>query len=435
MKRYRVVVMLIALALGALAFPAWGQANPSSRIVLTLWCSPYPAETGWAIQMVSLWNRSHPDIQVRLQSIPVPAGGIAENVLRDAIRAHNGPDVCAHIFPANADEFVHMGALLPLDGYPSLLAAYDRRSGAGSLNGFRAADGRLYQIPWKCNPIMLQYNAGMLRKLGLRAPHTYSQFLAVADALHKRGIYAWAPNPSDKWFTRYYDFYPLYLAASGGRSFLDASGRPAFDNSAAVQVLDFLARTFRQGYAPTRELFADAAAQNEAFASARLAFLVTGPWNARSITELAGNTIQYEFTPLPVPDSVDASRAVYTYGNFRNISIFSTCKHPREAAALIEFLISRRSDYTFMEATSELPFRPSLLSDPYFSALLKRNPYLVQFARQLAYVRPVENTPHFNHILNAISHQFVEAAVKGNKTSQQAIHDASEEVARLVLGR
>jgi multiple sugar transport system substrate-binding protein len=396
-----------------------------------MWCSPYPAEAGWAIEMVSQWNRSHPGIQVRLQKIP--GERVAEDVLRDAIRAHKTPDVCAHMFPVNVHEFVKMGGLLPLDSYRSLLAASERRSGAHTLSLFRSSDGKIYQIPWKCNPIMVQYNSGLLRQAGVQPPRTYSQFLAAAAALRKRGVYAWAPNPTDKWFTRYYDFYPLYLAASGGRPFLDGSGRPAFNNAAAVSVMSFLGTTFRNGYAPTRPIYADAPAQNEAFASGKLAFLVTGPWNAPLITEIAGKTVQFGFIPVPVPDN--ARGPVYTYGNFRNISVFSTCRHPREAALLVEFLISKQADLAFMEATSELPYRPSLLTDRSFAAQLRRNPYLIGFARQLPYVRSVENTQYFNRILNAIAKQYVLAAVRGSKSAAQAIRDASDEVVRMVSGR
>lgn len=427
---------LIATLLAALVFSsssgALARATGDSKVTLTVWCSPYPAEAGWAIQVINLWNRTHPDVRVRLQAMPQKR--VAEDVLKDAINTRTGPDVCVHMFPADVASFVKMGGLMALDGFPSLLAACDKRAGAGSCDGFRSADGKLYQIPWKCNPIMMQYNKGLLRKLGLGPPRTYSQFLAVAEALRKRGIRAWAPNPSDRWYARYYDFYPLYLAASGGRPFLDSSGRAAFNTAAATAVLDFVAVSFRRGYAPSQELYKDASAQNEAFASGKIAFLITGPWNGPIITELAGNTVQFDFAPLPVPDGTDPKRAVYTYGNFRNISIFSTCKHPREAAALIEFLISRPSDATFVEATSELPFRRALLSDSSFSAPLRKNPYLINFARQLSTVRPVENTPHFSRILNAISRQFVEAAVKGTKTSGQAVRDASEEVNRLVSG-
>ena len=415
--------VIAALTAFLLLGPA--QAAPP-RVTLTMWCSPYAAEAGWAIQMVNLWNRKHLDVQVRLQKMP--SERVAEDVLRDAIRDHKTPDVCAHMFPANVHEFVKMGGLLPLDGQTSLMAASAKRSGANEM--FRSADGKLYQIPWKCNPIMLQYNRSMLD--GTRPPRTYGELLALGERLRKRGILVWAPVPVDRWYARYYDFYPLYLAASGGKGFIDAAGRPALDQAAAIAVLDLLAETFKRGFAPTKELYRDPAAQNEAFASGKLAILVTGPWNVQMITELAGNTIQFGFTPLVVPNSTDPTKPVMTYGNFRNISIFSTCQHPAEAAALVEFLISPPSDAAFLDATSELPYRPGLLTDATFRVHLQRRPHLLAFARQLPWVRPIDNTPHFNRILGILSRQLVDVAVKGTRSAPAAVRDAVDEMTQIL---
>lgn len=429
MKRPMLCALAALMALIAAVIPA--QAKPG--VTITYWVSPYPNEAGWAITMTRLWNQTHPDIHVKLQRIP--EGRVAEDLLRDAIRARRTPDVCSHLFPADVHEFVRMHGLLSLDGFPQLMAASKKRSGQQVLNFFRSSDGHLYQIPWKCNPIMLQYNAGLLKHNGLKVPRTYREFLAVADVLRKKArIYAWAPNPSDKWFKRYYDFYPLYFAAGAGHVFLDAHGGPAFGNQASVAVMDFLSQSFRRGYAPNSELYQNDNALNEAFASGKLAFLVTGPWNIPSIEELAGNTVHFNFTPLPVPDGTQPGRPTYTYGNFRNIGIFSTCRHRAEAAQFVQFLISRQSDVAFLENCSELPYRRDLLTDPSFAGLLKQNPYLTIFARQLANVRPVENSRWFNKMLGAVSRQMVECSVRGAKSPRDAVKDAVIEGRRIAAG-
>ncbi|MBM3464083.1 MAG: sugar ABC transporter substrate-binding protein [Armatimonadetes bacterium] len=426
------LVVLAALTIVlALTAPAVAQNKPDKKqpVTITYWCSPYPNEAGWAITMTRLWNQTHPNIRVRLQAIP--QGRLTEDVLTEAIKNRTTPDVCSHLFPVNVHEFVGMGGLLPLDSFPQLIASARKRSGDAALSGFRSPDGKLYQLPWKCNPIMLQYNAGLLKKLGLKPPRTYGEFLAVGDALRKRDIYAWAPNPSDKFFKRYYDFYPLYFAAAAGHPFLDGRGGPAFKNTASVAVMDFLRECFRRGYAPRDEMYQNDAALNEAFASGKIAFLVTGPWNIPMIEEIAGNTVQFSFIPVPVPDSRSPAKPTYTYGNFRNIGIFSNTKHRAEAAQFAEFLISRQSDVAFLEMCSELPYRLDLLTDPSFTTLLKQNPYLGIFARQLANVRSVENAPYFNKVLGAISKQYVECAVQGRKASRQGVIDAAAEVTRM----
>jgi multiple sugar transport system substrate-binding protein len=426
----RLILLALALAIGLTASPIWSKP----KVTLTYWCSPYPNEAGWAITVTRLWNQQNPNVHVKLQAIP--QGRVAEDVIRDAIRAKKTPDVCSHLFPADVNEFVAMGGLLSVDAFPKLVAASQKRSGREVLNGFRSPDGRLYQVPWKCNPIMLQYNKGMLAKYGVRPPRTYSEFLSAADTLRRKaGIYAWAPNPNgEKWWRRYYDFYPLYFAAANGRAFLDARGQPAFNNMASVAVLDFVGQSFRRGYAPPNELYQNDNALNEAFAAGKLGFLVTGPWNIPQIEELAGNTVKFDFVPMPVPDVTPRGTPTFTYGNFRNVGIFANSAHRAEAARFVEFLISKQSDRVFLEMCSELPYRQDLLTDPAFASL-RQNRYLTIFARQLANVRPVANSPHFNQVLGALSTQFEESAVRGTKPAKRAIQDAVQEARRLNNGR
>ena len=87
-----------------------------------------------------------------------------------------------------------------------------------------------------------------------------------------------------------------------------------------------------------------------------------------------------------------------------------------------------------MENSSELPYRQNLLSDPSFSGLLTKNPYLTLFARQLSNVRPVANSPYFNKILAAVSHNMIDV-IYGRKSPQQGVQDAYTEAAGLAAGR
>src|SRR5581483_4192960 len=133
---------------------------------------------------------------------------------------------------------------------------------------------------------------------------------------------------------------------------------------------------------------------NEAFASGKVAMLVTGSWNIRATEELVGSTLQFGFAPLPTP--VAETGEPYTYGNYRNVAMFASCQHPREAAEFLRFLMSRQSDAEFIRTTSELPARLGLLDDPQFARLVRASPHLVAFAKQLSRVRPVDAAPTFN---------------------------------------
>jgi hypothetical protein len=131
-------------------------------------------------------------------------------------------------------------------------AGLHERASEPMLAALRLPDGGIYAVPWKTNPMMLMYNVDPLAAAGVTPLRTHPELL---DALRRLiqdtegdgrpdrwGL--WAPL-NTTWFERFYDFYPLYLAASGGRT-LVSRGEVAFENEAAVGPIDVLAPGIRR---------------------------------------------------------------------------------------------------------------------------------------------------------------------------------------------
>ena len=69
------------------------------------------------------------------------------------------------------------------------------------------------------------YNVDLLRAAGVRPPRTHSELLAAFKRLTRDtdgdgrpdrwGLWA---TLKTTWYERFYDFYPLYLAGSGGKT-------------------------------------------------------------------------------------------------------------------------------------------------------------------------------------------------------------------------
>ena len=113
-------------------------------------------------------------------------------------------------------------------------------------SSLRLPDGGIYAFPWKTNPEMLMYNVDLLAAAGVTPPRTHSELLDAfrrlardtdGDGRFDRWA-LWAPLKTT-WYERFYDFYPLYLASSGGRTFV-SDGQVAFDNEAAVAAIEVL---------------------------------------------------------------------------------------------------------------------------------------------------------------------------------------------------
>ncbi len=408
-----------------------GGDQPAHRPALTFWCSSSPTEQGWAVRVTGEWNGLHPDRTIQLQAMP--SGQLAEEVLQKAIDQGTTPDLTNHLFPINAHQFAEQGALLPLDGNTRLMQHLAGRSGEGAGRLFRSADGHLYQFPWKNNPILLQYNAQLFRRQGIRLPRTCSEFLEAGRVLggagSERKIWLWAPSPTGAFWERYYDFFPLFLAASGGQSLLTPQGRANFDNPAGLAVMTFLADLYRQGAAPRENLYPDEASAVRAFVEGDLAMIMTGPWNIEAVRDAGGEAVVFDFLGLPVPDGTPPGDPVFTYGNFRNFGVFKSCRNPDLAAEFIEFATNREHDLALLEAALQLPFRTNLAAQPDFVSALQRAPGpLAKFALQSPWVRSVDNVPDLNEVLRILSEEVVLCAVQGRKEPRQALRDAARRV-------
>src|SRR3990172_3743401 len=100
-----------------LSFAACGEregreASESATVRrLTYWPAPNPEEIKLADSLVNFWNRLHPDIQVRMQ--PIPVSQSTEEVLLAAIAGKTTPDICSNIWPGALHEYTQAGGLIP----------------------------------------------------------------------------------------------------------------------------------------------------------------------------------------------------------------------------------------------------------------------------------------------------------------------------------
>jgi len=419
----------IGLLVGGLLLAGCYRPEPTpgpenDRVRLVYWTAPNPDELALARELVAEWTAANPDVEVIVQ--PIPAGQSSEEVLLAAVAASTTPDLCSNIWPGIVEDFVEAGALVALDRFPdfdSLLAA---RIPETVRELFRSRDGHFYQLPWKTNPVMMFYNARLLREAGFeRPPRTYGEYLEAArritidtdgDGLIDRWMGYRDIRPI--WWQRYFDYYAFYIAASGGRTLFDRQGRLAVDTAASNRVFDFFAHLYAMGAFP-KAVWTSAGSR---FLKGQLATDFTGPWHLIWLEKHAPPTLTYDVAPIPVPDNHEGP--VYTYGDYKNIVIFSTTRHPDVAWRLARFLVSREADRRLLERTRQIPVRRGLLDDPYFAPVFERYPLLRRFAEQAAYTRSVDSAPDLKEILDAFAQEFEAAAVFGVRSPAEATRRA-----------
>ena len=415
----------VVLASGGCRRDGGPGASSGARVELTYWPAPNAQEVELADSVVAEWNSLHPDIHVVMQ--PIPVSQSTEEVLLAAIAGKTTPDVCSNIWPGALREYIQAGGLVPLDSYPDFDSIVSARTPRELLEIFRSNDGHYYQVPWKTNPVMMFYNKRMFQEAGIdRVPRTYSEYLAAGEKVLKHwGGEVWMGERDIRpiWWQRLFDFLPFYIGASSGNT-LFTGGAVAFDNEASRQVLSFFQQCYSKGYFP-RTFFQG----GDPFVVERKATNFSGPWMVAQIQKFSPQ-LRFGVVPLPVPDG--QTGPTYTYGNYKNIAVFSTTAHPREAWEFVKFLLTAKHDLLMLRLCDQLPIRGDLLSNPLFADYFKRRPAMATFARQVPFTRGDDAVPDLKEILDAISQAYEKCAVYGRTPPAKAVHDAAQRV-RMIM--
>ena len=399
---------------------------------LLFWCSNNNPEIKLCGNITQQWNQNNPASHIHMQ--PIPEGQSSEEVILAAVVGKTTPDIYANMWQGNVEMYAHAKVLIAFDTLKGFLDFIRARCDSNVIKEVTSSDGHIYQVPWKVNPIMTIYNKNLFASNGIDSlPETYSKYLQAAQtfkennrnsAIEKRFGYT-AVKPI--WYEMRFNFYPLYLAASGGAHLIE-NNKAVFNNKYAIGVFRFLQTLYRNDYFSKES----ATASEDIFVSQTIATKWTGPWEISHLNSIPNLGFKYDYFPEIVPD--DHAGPVYTYADPKNIVIFNTCKHPQEAWEFIKTLINKEGDLQLLKITGQFPRQKDLLTDPYYSSFLKENPMLVPFAKQLPFVKGDDNCEQIVEVLDIISQEYEACVVYGLKTPEKAISDA-EAAVNVLLGK
>ncbi len=415
----------------AAAAPSAVRAPP---ITLTYWPAANPPETRLAMKLATQWNLENPDVQVRVQ--PLPAGRSTEEVLLAAIVARATPDVSSNVSSALLARLVRANGVVRLDNRVATSARLQERTSPAMLSSLRLPDGGIYAFPWKTNPMMLMYNVDLLKAAGVAPPRNQTELLEACRRLTRDTngdgrLDRWAfwATLKTTWYERFYDFYPLYLASSGGVTLVN-NGKVVFENHAAVAALDFLRRGFDSGVLPRSNF----ALGRDPFMDGTVAMKIIGPWFVKELDERKVKGLRYDVTPVPSADGTPPGDS-FAFADLRSIAIFSTTRHPEEAARFVAYLTSPAADRLLIEEASQLPYRRGLVSDNRFTTSLKKWPTLSTYAAYVERTRDIDLDPDVVEMFDLLSEAYEESAIYGKMPVRQALSNAAKEARSIIDAR
>ncbi|MBU2446381.1 MAG: extracellular solute-binding protein [Bacteroidetes bacterium] len=406
--------------------------NETSQNTLLFWCSNNTHEIEFAKLTTEKWNKNNKDVRIRYQ--PVPEGQSSEEIILAAVVGKTTPDIYSNMWQGDVEAYAQAGVLIPLDTLEGFMEFLYDRCDSSVVEEIRSLDGHIYQIPWKINPIMLIYNEKIINDLNLSsAPKTYTEFFNASEKFQKDTD---SDGYVDRWFgysevlvtwwQRFFDFYPLYLASSGGAPLIK-DNKAFFNNEHAVNVFSFLRKLYEKNYFSKERL----SARQDVFLASVIATRFTGPWEISHAEKYKQDDFAYNFSSIPVPDTHDGP--IYTYGDPKNIVIFNSCKNPAAAWEYLKTMIDLKGDLELLETTNQLPRRKNLDINLFYIDYFNKNPKMKTFALQSKYVKGTDASPVLKEVFDLISQQYEACVIYGMKTPEQAIKDAADAVNLLFL--
>lgn len=415
-----------------LALISCSHNNVNDEYKLLYWCSNNPYEIEYADYIISKWNNLHPTKKIKYQ--PVPEGRSSEEVILAAVVGKTTPDIYSNMWQGDVEAYAQAGVLIPLDTINGFNEFIYHRSDSNVIQEVTSLDNHIYQIPWKINPIMMIYNETYIEDMGYSSPPSnYSEFNNAAEKFavdeNEDGyLDRWIGYSEVKvdWWQRFFDFYPLYLAASNGAKLVE-NNKAVFNNKHAIKVFEFLQNLYKNKYFPQERL----TARQDPFLAGTIATRLVGPWEIIHAEKFKDEDFRYSYSSVPVPD--DHTGPVYTYGDPKNIVVFNTCKNIDLAWEFLSFFCNSENELKFLEITAQYPRRKDLLTDSAYVNYFNENPMYKIFAEQAVYVRGTDASPVLKEVFDLISQQYEACVIYGVKSPEEAIKDAADAVNLLFM--
>ncbi len=420
---YKITLLLMALLflVGTVGCAAKPAAGPVTIHILTMdQAGLKPAEID---QIAREFEAQNPDIKVSMEYVSydnvhdkIVTGMAAKPPAYDAAML----DV---IWP---DEFIKAGYLLDV----SNRVTPEMKSGMfpASWNGV-TRNGKIYGMPWLMDVKYFMYNKDLLNQAGFTTPPaTWEDLVNQAKVIKQKGLVEypiiWSWNQKEGVVC---DFTVL-LFGNGG-AFLDANGKPVFNNDKGVQVLTWMKQTIDDGLSNPSSVASEENAVEADFLAGKSAFAVNWLFqysdsNDETKSQIVGKAA---FAPMPVFQagaaagvkgaSVDGSSA---------FAIMATTPYPDQTWKFLSYLSSNPVQTRYsaeMLPVWQVDFQGDALTK--LESATASNPVTVPaFLAQFPYANERPTVPYYNEGSAALQ-LAIQEALTGVKTPQQALDDAA----------
>ena len=411
--RPRPVRVLFALAwcLLVIAVGSCSNASAGNRTTLRIWAMGREGEV--LSQLITGFEREHPDIHVEVQQIPWTA---AHEKLLTAYVGDATPDI-AMLGNTWVPEFVALNSLEALDGLVSSSTEIHRDDFFPGIWKTNVVDEKTYGIPWYVDTRLIFYRSDILARAGYSEfPRTWADWMTAMKKIKSQMSARQFPMlmPTNEWPQ------PVGFALEAGSPILRDGGRfGAFEQPEFRKGFDFYLSFYRQGLASpvsssqVSNLFQE-------FERGNIAMYISGPWYIGEFKNRLGPATQGKWMTAAMP-GINGPGVSMAGGS--SLSMFAGSRHKAEAWKVMEYLSRPEIQLQFYHLTGDLPPRKAAWQD----TALANNRYTKAFRDQLERVVPLPQVPEWEEIATTIF-EHGEQVIRNARTVDQTLAGLDQDV-------
>lgn len=370
-------------------------------------------------QWVEEYERTHPDIDIELQSIPMEE---YLNRLIVAQAAGTGPDIIS-VLNTWGPQLVYDGVLEPV---PADLVADVRNQYIPVAVEGATVDGQIWGIPFEVGNYALVYNKKHLQEAGFSGPpRTWDELVQMGAKLTRRAAdgtverYGFAFLAG--WESAVVHPYLGLLWSLGGDFLAPDFSRATFNGPEGLAALEAELQLFRSGAT-------DVSASVWEFPQGRVSMMIMASWYESSLKQAFGSEYEATVGVAPIP-AINGKSVNAAYSWWLGVNAQSRVK--KEAWDFIRWFTAqtlpdgttRMGTYQAENIGSIPPRKGDLAGHPEQLDDL----YTRVFVQELANAHHEPNVLQGAEIKTILWHEIVEAW-HGRKTPKQALDDAASKI-------
>lgn len=339
----RISAMLLLLVVVAAGVFAGGETESSGKTVVSIihYMGEQPKRDGLAA-LIEGFTAANPDVDFEVTAVETTN---YLTTLKTMIAAGDTPDI---IFgkPKEHTDLIEAGHIADLSG-----ASFLDNLTPGAIPSV-TYEGNVYGVPIDLQTIGVYYNIELFTSLGLEIPHTWSDFIAVADALENAGYAAFAHPYKDSWtvFVDYFaDEYVVRAEYPDMYESIEAGTRSFADYPHFRDVLARLQQ--RASYNAGDDWGTDNSTAQNMLATAQAGMYINGSW---AISELVSTFPDVEIGFFPLPSYEQADKNAMPIGVDDAWMASASTDHPEIVQAFFRYITEPDSAAQWMEATKTI---------------------------------------------------------------------------------